>query len=297
MRPGVTSLSVASIRRLARAAGMSASSAAMRPNRTATSRRAFSFWLGSTTLPPLITRSNLSSGRRGASAAWTRRTTPAPALAAINLAPFSRNDRRDRERMTPPLVTAPVSHGRLAMRMGEKKPTLYERAQRAEQTGNRDTRELGERFRGHRQHVTAEILALAPGGDQGRGGRLGLLGAGNGNDLDLEALGARFDEVHLVDIDPGALARATGRQSPAAQAKLRSHAPGDLSGLYQQRQRKARPPPADALVAAGPAEVARQLPSELDVVASCCVLSQMAWALEHLAAPDGTANPTREQAL
>ncbi len=183
------------------------------------------------------------------------------------------------------------------MRMGEKKPTLYERAQRAEQTGNRDTRELGERFRGHRQHVTAEILALAPGGDQGRSGRLGLLGAGNGNDLDLEALAARFDEVHLVDIDSGALARATGRQSPAAQAKLRSHAPVDLSGLYQQLQRKTRPPPADELVAAGTAEVARQLPSELDVVASCCVLSQMAWALEHLASPDGKANPILEQAL
>jgi len=174
-----------------------------------------------------------------------------------------------------------------------KKPTLLERAQRAEQTGNRDTRDLGEAFRGHRQRVTAEILTLAPT----QGGRLCLLGAGNANDLDLEALAARFDEVHLVDIDPGALSRATGRQSPSVRAKLRSHAPVDLSGLYHQLERKTRLPPVDEMVTAGTAEVIRQLPSEFDVVASCCVLSQMAWALEYLASPDGKPVPALEQAL
>ena len=51
------------------------------------------------------------------------------------------------------------------------------------------------------------------------------------------------------------------------------------------------------MVAAGTAEVIRQLPSELDVVVSCCVLSQMSWALERLASPDGLANPALEQAL
>jgi hypothetical protein len=178
-----------------------------------------------------------------------------------------------------------------------KKPTLFVRAQRAEQSGNRETRDLWERFEGHRQRVTAEILALAPGGNDARGGRLALLGAGNANDLDLEALAARFDEVHLVDIDPAALSRATGRQSAAVTAKLRSHAPVDLSGLYQQLGRRPRLPPDDAMVTAGTAEVIRQLPSELDVVASCCVLSQMSWALQHLASPDGMPVPALEQAL
>ncbi|HET6284961.1 MAG TPA: hypothetical protein VFH73_28650 [Polyangia bacterium] len=180
-----------------------------------------------------------------------------------------------------------------------KKPTLLERAQRAEQTGNRDTRDLWQPFQGHRQRVTAEILALAPapGGDHPQGGRLCLLGAGNANDLDLEALAARFDEVHLVDIDPGALSRATGRQSPAVRAKLRSHAPVDLSGLYHQLERRTRLPPGDEMVTAGTAEVIRQLPSEFDVVASCGVLSQMAWALEYLASPDGKPVPALEQAL
>lgn len=185
--------------------------------------------------------------------------------------------------------------------MGEKKPTLFERAKRAEQAGNRDSRDLWERFQGHRARVTAEILKLAPGPAPGendaRGGRLCLLGAGNANDLDLEALAARFDEVHLVDIDPSALSRATGRQSPAVRARLRSHAPVDLSGLYHQLERRTRLPPTDELVTVGTAEVLRQLPSNFDVVASCCVLSQMAWALEYLASPDGRPVPALEQAL
>ena len=49
-----------------------------------------------------------------------------------------------------------------------------------------------------------------------------MLGAGNANDLDLEQLARRFDEVHLVDIDAAALARATGRQTPGVRARLRS---------------------------------------------------------------------------
>src|SRR5436190_15167601 len=104
--------------------------------------------------------------------------------------------------------------------MAGSNPPLFERAQRAEQKGNREVRDLWQRYAGHRQRVTAELLALP-------GDRLCLLGAGNANDLDLEALAARFAEIHLVDLDPGALSRATGRQSPAARARLRSHAPVD----------------------------------------------------------------------
>jgi hypothetical protein len=160
--------------------------------------------------------------------------------------------------------------------MNERKPGLFDRAQRAEQRGNRDVRDLWERYRGHRERVTAEILAL------GLGGRLCVLGVGNANDLDLDALAARFDEIHLVDIDPTALARARGRQSATTRARLRDHAPVDLSGLYHHLHRPLAPS-ADALVAAGTAEVLERLPAAFDVVASCCVLTQMSWALEHLA--------------
>ena len=174
---------------------------------------------------------------------------------------------------------------------------LLERAEQAEQTSNEDTLELWERYRSHRQRLTAEILALAPGGNAVRGGRLCLLGAGNANDLDLEALTTHFDEVHLVDIDAAALERATSRQSVELRAKLQSHAPVDLSGLYHQLDRGTQLLTGDAMVTAGTAEVMRQLPSDFDVVASCCVLSQMSWALEYLASPDGRAVPALEQAL
>jgi hypothetical protein len=49
----------ASSSRVARSAGMSASSAAIAPLRMPTSRLALRPWLGSTTSPPLTTRSNL----------------------------------------------------------------------------------------------------------------------------------------------------------------------------------------------------------------------------------------------
>jgi hypothetical protein len=181
--------------------------------------------------------------------------------------------------------------------MSNRNATLVERAQQAEQTGNRETQHLWERFGEHRQRVTAEILALAPAGNDERGGRLCLLGAGNANDLDLESLAARFDEVHLVDIDPSAVSRATSRQSPMVRAKLRCHAPVDLSGLYHQLERMTELPHADAMVTAGAAEVMRQLPSEFDVVASCCVASQMSWAIGDLASPDEMLIPMLEQTL
>jgi hypothetical protein len=175
--------------------------------------------------------------------------------------------------------------------MAEGKPGLFERAQRAEQTGNREVRDLWERYAGHRQQVTASLLALAPAS----GGRVALLGAGNANDLDLEALAGRFEEIHLVDLDPSALSRAMGRQTAAVRTKLKTHAPVDLSGLYHQLHRRAAD--ADALVAAGTAEVLRQLPAELDLVASLCVLSQMSWALENLQAAQALPLPALQQVL
>ena len=68
-----------------------------------------------------------------------------------------------------------------------------------------------EDFRGHRQQLTALILQTAPAAPSGR---LCVLGAGNAYDLELEALLAAFAEVHLVDIDAHALARARTRVAP-----------------------------------------------------------------------------------
>ncbi len=178
--------------------------------------------------------------------------------------------------------------------MPAAKPGLFAEAQKAEQKGNREGRELWDRYASHRRHVTDTIVAAASTPDD----KVCLLGAGNGNDLDLETIAARFAEVHLCDIDPAALARAVGRQSPAARARLRSHSPVDLSGLYRLLDEPpGRRPEGESLLAAGTKAVTRSLPVGFDLVASCCVLSQMAWALRNLAGIEPGLLPSFEQTL
>lgn len=176
--------------------------------------------------------------------------------------------------------------------MAGSKVQFFEAARQAEQRGNREGRDLWERYAHHRERMTAQVLALGEGG-----GRLGLLGAGNANDYDLEALAARFDEIHLVDIDPAALARAAGRQPAAVRNKLRSHAPVDLSGLFHQLDAGlSRLPDPDGLVEAGAADVAKRLPADLDVAVSGCVLSQISWSLARAFGEDLEMRATLEQA-
>lgn len=71
---------------------------------------------------------------------------------------------------------------------------------------NASTADAWSLFAEHRRHVTdlVESRAVAHG-------RLCVLGAGNCNDLDLETLGTRFAQTHLVDLDGQALARALRR--------------------------------------------------------------------------------------
>jgi hypothetical protein len=69
---------------------------------------------------------------------------------------------------------------------------------------NRDTADSWHRYSEHRARVTA----LAPGGDS-----CAVLGAGNCNDLDLDALTGRYREIHLIDLDAEALERARARQT------------------------------------------------------------------------------------
>src|SRR2546422_6601884 len=90
IRPGRTSLPLASSICFARASGISASSAAITAFLMPTSRRARSFWPGSRTSPPLMTRSNLSDC---ASAPAPRPSKVPPAAAP------ARNSRREMGRM------------------------------------------------------------------------------------------------------------------------------------------------------------------------------------------------------
>jgi hypothetical protein len=129
----------------------------------------------------------------------------------------------------------------------------------------------------HRAHMTQALLSCAGSG----GGRLCLLGAGNCNDVDLDRLAATFSEIHLVDIDPAALARAVARQTPSVFSRLRLHARVDLSGMNKRlakwKRRSPTVPQIDAVAASTLQTLVSRLPGPFDVVASACVLTQMSF--------------------
>ncbi len=139
---------------------------------------------------------------------------------------------------------------------------------------NRESAALGEHFADHRERVTALALQGAP-----QGATLAVLGAGNGNDLDLDRLCERFAEVHLVDLDGEAVARAQSRQRPDVAAKLRLRAPVDLSGCFdrlpQFRKQHATPVELANLPRTSAERVLQALPEKFDVVLSTCFLSQL----------------------
>jgi hypothetical protein len=131
-------------------------------------------------------------------------------------------------------------------------------------------------FGQHRERLTAAVSARHLPGSPAR---LCVLGAGNAYDLDLRLLAGLFQEIHLVDIDDGALARAYARQDVATQARLFLHAPVDLSGLFDRIEawREFRVTPEE--VAAYPEDasnrIVKSLPGPFDVVVSACILTQM----------------------
>ena len=131
-------------------------------------------------------------------------------------------------------------------------------------------------FAGHRARMTAEIGARAP---QGGAGRLCLLGAGNANDVDLDALCALFAEVHLVDLDAAASARARAGVGEERRSRIRVHAPFDASGIFDRLEEWARLPPAPSVIEqearAVPERVVSALGGPFDVVVSCCLLTQL----------------------
>jgi hypothetical protein len=143
---------------------------------------------------------------------------------------------------------------------------------------NAASREHWDAFAPHRRRVSA--LLGADAAHDWPHTRLCVLGAGNGNDLDLPALLAAHREVHLVDLDPVALAGGAARQAVAGYQALRLHGGVDLTGML------------DAIAAwtphtsIGPADLAAlgewpagrvgpTLPGPFDVVASTCLLSQL----------------------
>jgi hypothetical protein len=161
----------------------------------------------------------------------------------------------------------------------------YQAVLRAQTGVNERTDGNAERYSDHRQHLMSAVLALAPA----RGGRLCLLGAGNCNDVDLAVLARRFDGIHLVDLDAGALARAEKRQDDDIRAKLRPHAPVDLGGLLRETERWRKTPPTlaqvEAAIAPAVQAIVAAVPGPFEVVASCCVLTQIGHGITSILGP------------
>ena len=138
---------------------------------------------------------------------------------------------------------------------------------------NASSRDQWDGFAGHRQKVSA----LLGGGGHGRT-RLCVLGAGNGNDLDLPLLLEIHREVHLVDLDSEALARASNDGDLGPPSWM--HGGIDVTGMLDAVANwSSRTPvgPADLLALADwPSHrVAIALPGPFDLVASTCLLSPL----------------------
>ncbi len=136
-----------------------------------------------------------------------------------------------------------------------------------QQSLNRQTSGSWAIYSSHRQRLTQ---LLAPGKP---GMRLCVLGAGNCNDLDFEALLATYREITLVDLDDEAVTSAFERQSPAVQRALVLRAPIDFGvDTGSAAGTGASLPNAGHLASALAGRVAA---SGFDVVCSSCVLSQL----------------------
>ena len=137
---------------------------------------------------------------------------------------------------------------------------------------NRQTRDAWKRCFSHRQRVTALLTAAAV-----RGGRLCVLGAGNCNDVDLKELQKSFKEIHLVDLDPEAVAAGIDRQQPLMGGAVVTHAPFDLTGVLD----RVRSDNGSGLLESIQRPTVG-LPGPFDVVLSAGVLTQMFQSIEEV---------------
>jgi hypothetical protein len=129
-----------------------------------------------------------------------------------------------------------------------------------------------QRYAPHR-HRLMQLVEQA-----GTGGKLAVFGAGNASDLELAWLVERFDEVHLLDLDEAALARARARHTVQFPERVILHPSCDLSGLIEQLDAWGESFPEPAELGGRAVEAAHKLVRELgpfDVTLSTCVLSQL----------------------
>ena len=123
-------------------------------------------------------------------------------------------------------------------------------------------------------------------------GRLCVVGAGNGNDLDLAALLGTYREVHLVDIDGAALNFAARSQDVTGHPALHLHGGIDVTGvldtkgIWWHRGTTIEESDLGALAGRPAGRVAQGLPGGFDLVASTCLLSQLMESAGHALGAD-----------
>ena len=100
---------------------------------------------------------------------------------------------------------------------------------------NANTRSQWDYFSSHRHHTTSNICEarnhiLASQTEP----TLAVLGAGNGNDLELDTIAKSFSKIHLFDFDPAALEYLKSQQltDPTVSEAVVIEPPVDLSGVF-----------------------------------------------------------------
>lgn len=143
-------------------------------------------------------------------------------------------------------------------------------------TNNRGSRDSWEFYRSHREKITAHLAM----GLLSERSQLCVLGAGNGNDLDLGALLDYYEEIHLVDLDAEALAQGTARQDCGKQARVHRYGGVDVTGVLEtlggwSPQTVIQAADLSACTEEPIRRVCPILPGPFTVVASTCLLSQL----------------------
>ncbi len=140
---------------------------------------------------------------------------------------------------------------------------------------NLGSRHNWELFRGHRERMMTLIRGTHPEAT----GKIAILGAGNCNDVDLTELSARFQDVHLFDLDSESMAVAVSRQAPQGGARIQLHE-RDLTDWTSGR------------ISTGPIDDAEANEMEggpqFDLVISTCLLSQLMETVGRLNLEDGS---------
>jgi hypothetical protein len=142
-------------------------------------------------------------------------------------------------------------------------PPLFDRIVQRQRKANASDNWIP--FTPHRDRLARLLCAV-----QRREG-LCVLGAGNGDDLELATLVGAFRSVHLVDLDGEALRRAEAR-APGGIVLHELDVTGILATLARSRDGD------EALLARAseaPAELAARVGRTFDVVLSSCVVSQL----------------------